>query len=390
MWVSKRDCRLSKIKSGMLFLLIYIRITCYFFYFCDSLLKALVFYISWRIIPFHIEQYKYYRITKEKRWYPLQYWMVVTSPENFRHDRDVLGFKTQGLPHRFRKKVMEMQPGDKVVYYIMKIQKLGAIATITGKYYEDNSKLWTNEDEMWSARCPSEPNYFLGDDELLDIKKIINDLTFIEKKDSWGVYLQGSIRNIPEDDYKLIESEIKKILSERASEIEKEPSKPVKPTIANEQQYEELIKDLPLQANSLHDRIAEMLEQIGSWMDYNTQTRHRIAPDHAYELDVAWLSGRNPEIAFEVQISGNLTEAKDRLAHARKFNYRKVIIILRSSDLDRLNKLMRHEPELRSWMESWSIGAVYNMYTTGEKFFRYYKQLRESVYKEKANLSLIV
>lgn len=336
-----------------------------------------------------MEQYKYYSITLEKRWYPLQYWMIVTSPENFRHDRDVLGFKTQGLPHRFRKSVMKMQPGDRVVYYIMKIQKLGAIATITGNYYEDNSKLWTNEDEMWSARCPSKPDYILKDDELLDIKKLINDLAFIEKKDSWGAYIQGSIRQIPEEDFKLIESEIKKILSERSPDIIQEPPQLDSPQIIDESHYEELIKALPLQANSLHDRIAEMLEQIGSWMDYNTQTRHRIAPDHAYELDTAWLSGRNPEIAFEVQISGNLTEAKDRLAHARKFNYRKVIIILRSSDLDRLNKLMRHEPELRSWMESWSIGAVYNMYTTGEKFFRYYKQLRESVYKEKVNLRLI-
>ena len=48
----------------------------------------------------------------------------------------------------------------------------------------------------------------------------------------------------------------------------------------------------------------EMLEQIGSWMDFNAQTRHKITPEHAYELDVAWLSGKNPEVAVEVQISG--------------------------------------------------------------------------------------
>ena len=76
-----------------------------------------------------------------------------------------------------------------------------------------------------------------------------------------------------------------------------------------------------------------MLEAIGSWMDYNTQTRHKIISDHAYELDVAWLSGKNPEVAIEVQISGNITEAKDRLAQARKFNYRKVIMVLKEKDL---------------------------------------------------------
>ena len=72
-------------------------------------------------------------------------------------------------------------------------------------------------------------------------------------------------------------------------------------------EYEKAIMSLPLLSKSLHDRIGEMLELIGSWLDYNTQTRHKITPDHAYELDVAWLRGKNPEIAIEVQISGNLS-----------------------------------------------------------------------------------
>ncbi|MFL6594673.1 MAG: hypothetical protein ACJ8HQ_04440 [Chthoniobacterales bacterium] len=147
---------------------------------------------------------------------------------------------------------------------------------------------------------------------------------------------------------------------------------------------------LPLETKTLHDRLGEMLEQIGSWLDYNTQTRYKITPDHAYELDVAWLSGKNPEVAIEVQISGNLTEAKDRLAHARKFNYRKVILVCRKGEMLRLNALMRHEPDLRSWMEAWSIGAIYKMYIAGESFFKYYRQLIEAVYKDKRDLELVV
>ena len=157
----------------------------------------------------------------------------------------------------------------------------------------------------------------------------------------------------------------------------------------SEAEYEKDIKALPLEADSLHDRLGEMLEQIGSWMDYNTQTRHRITPDHSYQLDVAWLSGKNPEVAIEIQISGNLTEAKDRLAQARKFNYRKTVVIIREEELKRLNGLMRFEPELRSWMEAWSIGAVYEMYIAGELFFKYYRRLIEAVYKEKNELELV-
>ena len=319
----------------------------------------------------------------------MQFWLVVTSLENFRHDREHLNFAYQGLPHRFRKQVQKMQIGDRVLYYIMKLQKFGATATITGDYFfDDKRKLWIDDDEIWPARRPSKPDIVLNDDELLDAKKLSSDLTFIKKKEYWGTYFQGSIKTIPEEDFRLVESEMKKIVSERPADKLSIPT-----TTENFQKtdddYEKLIKDLPLQSNSLHDRIGEMLESIGSWMDYNAQTRHKITPDHAYELDVAWLSGKNPEVAVEIQISGNLTEAKDRLAQARKFNYRKVIMVLREQDLKRLNLLMRHEPDLRSWMEAWSIGAVYEMYKSGEKFFWYFRKLKEAVYKDKKELELI-
>lgn len=313
----------------------------------------------------------------------MKYWIVVTSMENFQYDRE-LHFQYQGLPHRFRRQVQRMAIGDRVVYYIMKLQKFGETATITGDYYYDTKKLWTDDDEIWPARRPSKPDIVLAEDELIDVKKLVPDLSFVKNKTVWGAHFQGSIKTIPEEDFRLIESEMKKIITER------QPPKPDKEVKRyTDDKYEETIMKLPLESKSLHDRIGEMLEAIGSWMDYNTQTRHKITPDHAYELDVAWLSGKNPEVAIEVQIAGNLTEAKDRLAQARKFNYRKVIMVLKEKDLVRLNLLMKHEPELRSWMEAWSIGAVYEMYSAGERFFTYYRQLKEAIYKDKKELELV-
>jgi predicted RNA-binding protein len=318
----------------------------------------------------------------------MPYWLVVTSPDNFRHDREVLGFELQGFPFKFRKQVQRMKIGDRVVYYIMNLQKFGATATITGEYFEDSTKTWTDDHEMWPARRSSKPDNVLNDDELIDAKRLVPDLAFIKRKDKWGVFFQGSIKTIPEEDFKLIESEMKKVIAKRS---EDKTVKPVAVQIEpkSEDECEKEIMQLPLQASSLHDRLGEMLEQIGSWMDYNTQTRHKIAPGHAYELDVAWLSGKNPEVAIEIQISGNLTEAKDRLAQARKFNYRKVILVLKEAELQRLNLIMKHEPDLRSWMEAWSIGAIYEMYKAGETFFKYYRGLREAVYKDKKELELV-
>jgi predicted RNA-binding protein len=318
----------------------------------------------------------------------MNYWLVVTSAANFRLDRETLNFKTQGLPYRCRKTVQKMTKGDKVVYYIAGLQRFGATATITGEYYEDKTKLWiADDDESWPSRCPSEPDLVLLDDELIDAKKLVPNLSFIERKDVWGSYIQGSIKPIPEEDFRLIESEMRKVIADR--QVLPGPIEKPKSHAKTEKEYEEEVLQLPLQSKSLHDRIGEMLEQVGSWLDYNTQTRYRITPDHAYELDVVWLRGKNPEIAIEIQISGNLTEAKDRLAHARKFNYRKVILVIKEQEMDRLNTLMRHEHDLRCWMEAWSIGAIFEMYTAGQKFNSYYKRLTESVYKDKSSLQMI-
>lgn len=317
----------------------------------------------------------------------MNFWLIVTSFANFKHDREKLGFKMQGVSMHHKGQMQKMEIGDKVAYYIMGKQKFGATATITGDYEEGHDKIWTDEKEMWPARRPSESDIVLQDDELVDAKRLVPELGFVEKKEHWGSYFQGSVREIPEEDYRLIESVMRKVVSERQP-VNVPPKQPPKRK-RDEAAYEKDIMDLPLSTKSLHDRLGEMLEQIGTWMDYNTQTRHKITTGHSYELDVAWLSGKNPEVAIEVQISGNITEAKDRLAQARKFNYRKVIMVLREADLKRLNALVKFEPDLRSWMEAWSIEAVYEMYVAGEYFFKYYRQLKESVYKDKKELELV-
>ena len=230
----------------------------------------------------------------------MNFWLVVTSPENFKHDREHVGFKVQGIPYRYRNSVQKMQISDKVVYYIMTLQKFGATAIIIGDYVEDYSKIWTDDDEMWPARRQSQPEIILQDDELIDAKKLVPNLTFIENKEYWGTYLQGSIRQIPEEDFRLIESEMKKVVAER-----KQLAEPAKPALEkkekSEADYESLIMALPLESKTLHDRLGEMLELIGSWMNFNTQTRHKITPEHAYELDVAWLSGKKSKPSAERQ-----------------------------------------------------------------------------------------
>jgi predicted RNA-binding protein len=315
-----------------------------------------------------------------------KYWLVTTSPENFKVDKETSGFTVQGLKERHKKTVMKFGPGDKVVYYINRISKLGAIATITsGYYHDDKTRIWTDEDEIWPSRAKSRPEIILEDDELLDIKKLIKQLSFIKNKDHWSLFVRGSIRPIPEEDYLLIESEMRKTLSrERITEKVERPLEGLK----TESDYIKAVMKLPLNSESLHDRIAEMLQTVGSWMEFNTNTRFRITPESAYQLDVAWLSGKNPEVAIEVQIGGNIDSAIIKLREAREFNYRKVILVIEEEQISRLSAVLRFDP-IRNWLDAWSIKSVYELYTNGQKFFELYDKLKEARYRERKELELI-
>ncbi len=314
-----------------------------------------------------------------------KYWLISTSLENFEVDWQN-NFTVQGFNNRIRKLVGQVKPKDKFLIYISGLRKIGAICEATsGSYYDDKTKIWVEKDEIWPHRFKTRPELVLGKEELLDVKKLIPSLSFITPKQKstaqgWGLAFHQSLRTIPEEDFELIESEMRKMKVVT-------PSLPPEGVFSEEKAKQAIMK-LPLEGTSLHDRIGEMLEDIGSRMGYNAYTRHRVTPEHAVELDVAWLQGKNPEVAIEIQIGGNIVEAKDKLAQARKFNYRKVIMVIEESQLSRLNAIVKFD-ELIDWMDAWSIQAVYKLYTAGISFLGLYDRLRESRYKKKTEVELV-
>lgn len=314
-----------------------------------------------------------------------QYWLVSTSPANFEVSKQN-GFTVEGFKERIKKLVQRVQPGDRFLYYINKLQKIGAISEATSGYYYDNkTKIWIEEDEIWPCRFTVKPYLVLPEEEFVDVKKLVDKLSFITDKQrevNWGLAFRGSLRAIPKEDYDLFESEMKKILR-------REPKKDDVSPEVSEEEAKKAIMTLPLESNSLHDRLGEMLETVGSWMEYNAHTRHRISPEHSKELDVAWLKGKNPQVAVEVQIGGNITEAVQKLREAKNFNYRKVIMVIEESQIADLNKEVKFDPTFKNWLEAWSIASVYRLYTSGRSFFNLYEKLEESRYKEKAEVEFI-
>jgi hypothetical protein len=123
-------------------------------------------------------------------------------------------------------------------------------------------------------------------------------------------------------------------------------------------------------------------------MGYNTFTGYRITPEHNQKLDVAWLRDKNPAVAIEVQIGGSIPSAIANLSQAKKFNYRKVIMVIEEEQLKELNDRIKFD-EIRYWIDAWSIKSVYEMYQSGSSFFELYGKIEESRFRDRNKLELV-
>lgn len=137
-----------------------------------------------------------------------------------------------------------------------------------------------------------------------------------------------------------------------------------------------------LEGPSLHERVVDMLAKIGHWTGYDPQKSYKVPEDSPYQIDVVWLRSDILDVAIEVQVGGNETEAKDRLIHARRFGARKILVVSIPESIPRLRSLCRYEPELKNWLQIWSVTRIYQMYLGGKEFFALFRPFERQQWSE--------
>jgi len=148
-----------------------------------------------------------------------EYWCVSYSQEHFDQERESLGFECLGLRERYQSIANEMQPGDRVVYYVKSSGGFGAITRITAQYtpskHYDTTPRWKGREHRWPCRVPTQPEIALRGDRMVSVAQLAPDLSFIKNKDKWWLSLIGGRpKQISEEDYKVIEAEIVKAREE--------------------------------------------------------------------------------------------------------------------------------------------------------------------------------
>ncbi|MCF7805255.1 MAG: EVE domain-containing protein [Candidatus Marinimicrobia bacterium] len=144
-----------------------------------------------------------------------QYWMIVSSKENFEATK-VRDFSVQGVKSRHRKKAMEMQPGDKLMYYVTGIQKFAGITEVTSTFFEGEEIIWKSkkEGENYPWRIEIKPELILDEKDWVDSEVFKDKLQYIGKwpDKHWKLAFQGNVHSLPEEDYNTVKS----ILSDAA------------------------------------------------------------------------------------------------------------------------------------------------------------------------------
>ena len=158
---------------------------------------------------------------------PKNYWMVITSLENFQITRK-LGFTAQGMKTQHQRKIQRIEPGDRILYYIGGARYFAATATVTSRYFEDRSTVWKKEGVSdWAFRVRIQPETVLDDEDFMDARQLAPRLEYVRKwpPENWYIaFAQTNLHLLPKKDFQLVEEEMRKV---KANHSKSRPKAPV-------------------------------------------------------------------------------------------------------------------------------------------------------------------
>lgn len=147
------------------------------------------------------------------------YWIVVGSEENMRI-AEARGFDIFGFKSTRRREAAQIQPGDKLIFYLTKIMKFGGLAEVISESFEDHTKVFKSAkpQEDYPFRIRVQAEIILKPDQHLDVKEIAPRMQYPRKwpPEHWRLAFQGNLHRIPQEDYDLIVGEMKQAVGVKA------------------------------------------------------------------------------------------------------------------------------------------------------------------------------
>lgn len=140
-------------------------------------------------------------------------WVLTGSIENFRATREH-GFGLIGAKEGRRGMAEQIEPGDRIVFYLTKLQAFGAIVKVTSEMFEDRQQVWPGKPgkvDPYPWRFETKPLVVLDEDALVAAEELAPRLEHVRKwpAEHWHLAFQGQLRTVGDEDAALLEREIR-------------------------------------------------------------------------------------------------------------------------------------------------------------------------------------
>ena len=140
-------------------------------------------------------------------------WILTGSLDTFRATWDH-GFGLIGVKEGRRGMAEQIEPGDRIVFYVTGLQAFGGIVRVTGEMFEDRTRVWPGKPgkaDPYPWRFQTEPETILAEDEFVPAAELAGELEHVAKwpAEHWHLAFQGQLRTVSEADRELLESRIR-------------------------------------------------------------------------------------------------------------------------------------------------------------------------------------
>jgi predicted RNA-binding protein len=143
----------------------------------------------------------------------MSHWVLTGSLENFRATRE-RGFRVIGAKERRRRMAEQIEPGDRIVFYVTGVQAFGGIVEVTGEMYEDRERIWPgkpSKPDPYPWRFEAKPVAVLDEDSFIPAVELVGELEHVRRwpAEHWHLAFQGQLRTVSEADAELLERRIR-------------------------------------------------------------------------------------------------------------------------------------------------------------------------------------
>ena len=108
----------------------------------------------------------------------------------------------------------QIEPGDRIVFYVTGVQAFGGIVRVTSELYEDRERIWPGKPgnpDPYPWRFETEPEVVLDEDEFVPAVELVAELQHAAKwpAENWTLAFQGQLRTVSDADSALLERRIR-------------------------------------------------------------------------------------------------------------------------------------------------------------------------------------